>query len=303
MGPASSKPENLEPTRRVQSMSRILQAVRSKPRAIVAVLAAGLLSVGAASAGASSEIEGIWSFKGGEVAIKAVPGGKFEGIVVTPTKFAECTHQDGEHMWTDITPQPDGSYWGKHQWLFEKTCVPNPELGPTAWRVLHNATGDRYLEVCFSEPGKSQPTIAPDGTSANASYGCVTSSPTAPLPVVVSSSSNANGVAEHVSFANTILLPKASACVRQGMLAIKIKDPKHDQLKEVVIRVKKRKVADVRGVKRLERGIVLKGLPSGGYTLKIVATTVLGQKLTGSRSYHSCKGSASHKVKLHRGRH
>jgi hypothetical protein len=280
----------------VQPMSRILDAVRSKPWTIVVVVLAASLSGGAASAGATSEIEGVWSFNGGEVAVHAVAGGKFEGVVVAPTKFAECTHKVGEHVWTEITQQPDGSFWGKHQWLFEKSCLPNPDLGPTAWRVLHAASGSRYLEVCFSEPGESQPTIAPNGTSANVSYNCISSSPTAPLPVVVNTPGSSG--AEQVSFANTILLPKARACVRRGMLAIKIADPKRDQLKEVVIRIKKRKVADVRGVKRLEKGIVLKHLPSGGYTLKIVATTVLGQKLTGSRTYHSCKRHPG-KAKLH----
>ncbi len=289
----------LENDQKGVQMNRVLHAVRSKPWTIVAAILATLLSGGAASAGATSEIEGVWSFNGGEVAVHAVAGGKFEGVVVAPTQFTECTHQVGEHVWTEITQQHDGSFWGKHQWLFEKSCLPNPSLGPTAWRVLHTVTGNRYLEVCFSEPGMSQPTIAPDGTSASVSYDCVNSSPTAPLPVVVKASGSSHGTsAEEISFAHTILLPRARACVRRGMLAIKINDPKRDQLKEVVIRIKKHRIADVRGVKRLEKGIVLKHLPSGGYTLKILATTVLGQKLSGSRTYHSCKRRAG-KIKLH----
>jgi hypothetical protein len=291
-------------------MSRLFRALRRRPQPIVIAVAA-LLSVGAASAGATSAIEGVWSFNGGEVAIKPVAGGKFEGIVVAPTKFAECTHQPGEHMWTEITPQADGSFWGLHQWLFEKICAANPTRGATAWRVQRTANGTRYLEVCFSEPGKGQPTIAPNGTSANVSYGCAKSSPTAPLPVVVSpgrpgappaSRPTEAGTAEQVTFANTVLLPRAGGCVARGTLTIKIVEPKRDPLKEVVVRIKKRKLADVRGVKRLERSLVLRHLPRGTYTLTIVATTVLDQKLLGARTYHSC-GRTSHRVRLHRPRH
>lgn len=270
----------------------------------VLVLTATLLALGAAPAGANSEIEGIWSFNGGEVAIHPVSGGTFTGVVVTPTKFAECSHQAGEAMWTRISPQPDGSFWGFHQWLFEQTCAANPVLGPTAWRVLQTPTGTRYLKVCFSEPGKPQPTIAPSGASANATFPCSNSAPTAPLPVIVSGSTgNTHGgsqSAEQVSFAGTFGLPRAATCVRQGSLKIKINDPRYDPLKEVVVWIKRRKIADVRGAKRLKRSIVLKGLPSGTYTLRIVATTILDQKLSGKRTYHSCaRLHSTSKVRLH----
>lgn len=257
---------------------------------MVLTLAAMLLCVGAAPAGAASEIEGVWSFNGGEVAVHAVAGGKFEGVVVAPTRFAECTHQLGEPMWTEMTPQPDGSYWGSHQWLFEKTCAKNPEPGPTAWRVLHASGGARELEVCFSAPGEPQPTIAPNGKSAGASYGCVQSSPTALLPVVVhpNSSSAGTGAAERISFAATVVLPRASACVRRRQLRIAIVEPRRDPLRELEVRIRRHRVLDVRGVKRLTHAVELRHLPNGTYTLKITATTVLGQRLTGSRTYHSC---------------
>jgi hypothetical protein len=278
-------------------MNRLCSATR-----IVAIpLAAILLGGGAAPAGAASEIEGIWSFNGGQVAIHAIPSGKFEGTVVTPTTFAECPHQAGEEIWTNMTLQADGSFWGFHQWLFEKSCVPNPVLGPTAWRVLQKANGSRYLLVCFSEPGGPQPTIASNGASANVKRPCQESAPTAPLPVVTGSGKKGKGMgAEQISFASTIGLPKAAACVRRGSLKIKIKDPRFDPLKEVVIRIGRRKVADVRGVQRLRRGIVLKRLPSGTYTLKVVAITVLDQKLSGRRTYHSCTiRRSSSRIRLH----
>ncbi|MFI5003841.1 MAG: hypothetical protein ACHQE6_02385 [Solirubrobacterales bacterium] len=263
------------------------------------------LGPGVAPAGATSEIEGVWSFNGGEVAVHAVGGGKLEGVVVTPTTFDECPHQAGEDMWTGMTLQTDGSYWGFHQWLFEKSCVANPMLGPTAWRVLRTAAGSRSLEVCFSEPGKTQPTISPAGSGANDTYGCKTSAPTAPLPVVVQNGPGGGGQSgEQISFAGTIHLPKATGCVRRRSLKLKVHDPARDPLKEIVVWIKKRKVADVRGVKRLKHSIVLKGLPSGTYTLRIVATTVLDQKLSGKRTFHSCTGRRSTgRTRLHPRKH
>jgi hypothetical protein len=285
-------------------MSRILQAVRRKPWAIVAVVAAALLSVGAASAGAraeNSEIEYAWTFEHGEVGIKPAANGELVGIVLQPTQFAVCAHEAGEEMWTDLAPQPDGSYWGLHQWFANGSCARDPTLGPTAWRVMHKPDGSKYLLVCFSEPGStSQPTIAPDGTDAGATNGCVESEPTAPLPVVSNgggSGAGQNG-AEVVSFSTIFALPKTTLCVRRHSLKIGLHDPRRDPLKEVVVKIKRRTVAVVRGVQRLKRGIVLENLPSGSFTLKIVATTVLHQHLTGRRTYHSCGKGSSSKTQL-----
>ncbi len=281
-------------------MNRIVHATRARKWASVVLALAWTLSVGTGLAGASTEIERVWSFKGGEVAVKSLDG-KLEGVVVTPTTFDECPHQAGEVMWTHMTLQPNGSYWGLHQWLFEKTCAPNPDLGPTAWRVLQKPEGSRYLLVCFSEPGKAQPTIEPTGTFANSTFGCVESAPTAALPVIGrngSGSTTAGSGTELITFRKTVTLPKASLCVRRGSLKLKLHDPKRDPLKEVLVRVRGRRVADVRGVARLKRGVVLKGLPTGTYTLEVTATTVLDQRLTGRRTYHSC-GRGSSKVPLH----
>jgi hypothetical protein len=262
------------------------------------LLSVAALLIAAPSAGATSEIEYTWSFNGGEVAIHSHGNGKLEGVVVTPTKFAECAHQVGEVMWTEMALQPDGSYWGLHQWLFQGSCAPNPERGPTAWRVLRKPNGSRYLVVCFSAPGsKSQPTIAPSGATADWTYKCVESAPTAPLPVVSKGGGSHNG-AEVISFRKVVILPNANLCVRRRSLKIQLRDPKRDPLKEVVVRIGRRRV-DVRGVKRLRKGIVLKGLPNGVYTIKVVAITVLDQRLTGHRTYHSCGKRSSRTITLH----
>jgi hypothetical protein len=64
-------------------------------------------------------------------------------------------------------------------------------------------------------------------------------------------------------------------------------------LKEVVVKIGSKKVADVKGIKAIKKGLTLKKLPaSGSYKISVTATTLLKKKLTGSQSYKACtKGS------------
>lgn len=239
-----------------------------------------LLIVGASaqitSAGATSPIERVWSFNGGEVAIQSQPGGTFLGTVIEPTKFAQCTHPVGEEMWTDMRLQPDGSYWGLHQWFYETAeCVHNPMLGPTAWRVMQAANRATYLLACFSSPGSTQPTIAPDGISANVSYGCVKSAEVAPVAGVE-------------SLAQAVSLPSNQKCFSRRVFQIHLHEPKYDPFKEVVVTLGKRRLAVKRHGNVFAATIDLKGLPRGTFTVKIHMTTVLGHHLSGSRTYHTC---------------
>ena len=272
-------------TMRLHSIAR--RSLKLSPVVIAATLAFG----GGAAAAASNTIEGVWSFENGTVAISPLPDGTFQGVVETETQFGKCPHPVGQVMWTNIKQQPDGSFWGYHQW-YEKSeatgeCTEDANLGPTAWRVLDNSAGAHYLEVCFSHPGTSQPKIAPDGTATEDTYGCVNSNLIAPLPTPPVS-------------ANTITLPPSTQCTLQKSLTIKLRDPKYDRLVEVAVKIDGKKVADVKGIKRLERGVKLTKLPtSGTYTVSVVATTILKQRLSGSSTYESCtKGSG--KIKLHR---
>jgi hypothetical protein len=270
------------------------RALKSSLLALLVCLALG----GSVAAAATNPIEGTWSFGGGAVDVHAAAGG-FEGVVVTPTTFAKCVHPEGQVMWTEMHAQADGSFWGKHQW-YGDNCELDTHLGLTAWRVLRAANGDRTLKVCFSLPeSESQPTIDSSGKEANATYGCSESAPLGPLPVTEGpGSGSGGGSGQVITFANTVVLPNAKACVSQRSLKLSLRDPKYDPLKEVLVRINGRKVADVRGVKRLKKGVVLGHLPSGTYKVSVLATTVLNQHLTGASTYHSCtKGSG--KINLH----
>jgi hypothetical protein len=285
----------LSPPRRIKLLLPILLAVSA-------------LSVGTAVATASNPIEGVWSFGGGSIAIQSLSDGSYQGTVVTATTFADCPHPVGEVLWTAMKEQSDGSFWGFHQWFHGAQCEVVSQLGQTAWRVLEDGGHTHYLLVCFSNPinnpgNATQPKIAPNGTATDDTYGCVKSALVSSLPTVEGEGSSGSGSGSSgspqakggVLFSQTVLLPKAGVCVAQKKLQVKVKDPKYDPLKELLVKLNgKKKLADIKGNKQLGKAIVLKGLPSGTYKLSFQATTVLNQKLTGSRTYKSCtKGSGT----------
>ncbi|HLM86614.1 MAG TPA: hypothetical protein VK272_10555 [Solirubrobacteraceae bacterium] len=245
---------------------------------VTGIVAMVVLAVSIASAGAASSIEGVWAFDNGQIAITPSSNGTFVGTVVDETKFAECAHPVGQTIWTGIIPQPDGSYWGRHQWYFEGTCAENPTPGPTAWRVREEADGSKYLRVCFSQPGTSQPTIPANGLEANVTYECIDSALTAPLPIVA-----AAGVAgEHLS------LPSAKRCLSARLFKIHLLEPKYDPFKKVLVTIRGRRTATSRRGDYVVATIDLKGFPRGAFTVKIRATTVLGHHLSSARTYHTC---------------
>jgi hypothetical protein len=280
--------------------------------ALLATALAGLLLPAAASAAATSEIEGVWSFNGGAVDIVSIPGDKFEGIVTVQTQFASCPHMVEEHMWTDITPEADGSYWGLHQWFHSSPeCAKNTTLGPTAWRVLHEANGSRYLRVCFSEPGTKQPTISADGAPLDPSeysahsvtYGCVNSELISPLPVAPSSPGTTTGSSPGPSAkggVEGITLYKASQCLRPGLFKFRLNAPKYDPFKTIAVVFEGHKVPVVRKAGYVIVQLNLKGLKKSSFTVKVTATTVLGHKLTAKRTYRICAKQAKHHGKRHK---
>ena len=99
--------------------------------------------------------------------------------------------------------------------------------------------------------------------------------------------------------------PPPPAASPRASLKIALKDPKYDPLKEVVVKINGKKVADIKGVKTLKKGVTLKKLPaSGSYKISVVATTVLNQRLTGSQTYKACtKGPGKIKLKGNKKHH
>jgi len=245
---------------------------------LIAITATVLLLV-AGSASAASNIEGVWSFNGGQIAIQPEGNGHYVGIVVSPTTFATCTHPVGQEIWKEITAQPDGSFEGFHHWFYEtSSCVENPELGLTAWRVVEEPNGSHYLRVCLSTPGGAQPTIPVGSPGVGASYGCLNSNLTAPLA--------ASGVGTFKQVVSG--LPKVSKCVSGRKFAIHIRDTKYDPFKSVVVTLRGHKLKVVHHGSTYIATVSLKGLPLGAFSVKIKAITVRGHVVSGTRKYHTC---------------
>jgi hypothetical protein len=248
---------------------------------LIAMIAA-LGMLGAASAHATAPIVGVWSFSGGKVAIQAEADGTFVGKVVSPTKFAECTHPVGEEMWTGIKAQSDGSYWGAHQWFFAGTeCTPNPVLGPTAWRVLGNSKS-RFLRVCFSDPGSnSQPTIAADGSSAGATFGCVDSALISSLPKL-----------PPTKLSRYVHMPRGKGCLGSRKMRIHLRDPDNDPFVEIKVSLRSGRLHREARIRRHRHSAIavvsLMNLPNTTFTIAVRAKTVLGHHLSLRRKYHAC---------------
>jgi len=241
-----------------------------------AIVVAGL-ALGAPAMASAADVEGVWSFNGGQIAVKAQPDGTFAGWVIRETRFEECPHVIGENVWAGMAGQEDGSYWGKHQWFNRATCA-YIERGNTAYRVLYAPNQDRFLRVCFSPPEnpESQPTIAPDGSDAGTLRGCVDSDLISDLPTA------------KPTLSTVATLPPAKRSCRSTRLRLRLKQPPGDALKSVRItmngrRAKTLDAANAAGTQTLTH------VPRQRVRVRIQAQTVLGQTITGQRVYRACK--------------
>lgn len=298
--PDGPEPDSGRPRGRHASRSLSIGLVT----ALLIAVGIGVASAGAVSS-SSSGIEGVWEFSGGQIAIQPSAGGTFTGTVVAATKFAECVHPVPQQIWTEMKLQPDGSYWGLHQWYFSSSnCTLNPTLGPTAWRMLEGTDGSHYLRVCLSSPGTTQPTIAASGApnspaeyaAYHVTYGCYDSALTAPLPNPGAGSSGKAGSGVAGSKETLTFSPSNKKCLSLRLFKIHLLEPQYDPLKTVSITIGGRKIASVHKGDYVVAAIDLKGLPKGAFTIKIKAVTVLGNHLADSRTYHTC---AKKKLKPH----
>jgi hypothetical protein len=249
-----------------------------------ALLALALTLAAAAPAAAQSDpIEAVWEFGGGQVAVERQADGSFIGTIIRPTTLSTCTHQNGEQMWIEIRSQPDGQYFGRHQYFRTSDCT-FIERGMIALRVLQNPQGQTFLRVCFDDPERSpneQPNIAPDGTNTATDDDCRDSTLVAPL------SKEPPKLADVVAG----LPPQRRGCASRRRFPIRLKEPPGDAIaatpKPKVTR--NGKSIPVRFTGGRWRSVIdLRGLPRGRYTFKITARTVRGKTITGSRRYRTC---------------
>ena len=97
-------------------------------------------------------------------------------------------------------------------------------------------------------------------------------------------------------------LPGSKACFGHSVMRIRMRDPKNDPLKKIVVKLKSGKTHRTASVKRHGAHVTailnLRGLSEGSFTVTVRLTTVLGDHLSGKRTYHSCT-TKTHPPKVH----
>lgn len=256
--------------------------VAPSPRRLrrTALLVTALIGAALApSAAHAADIEGTWSFSGGEVVLAAQPDGSFMGTVIRPTRFSTCVHPSGEQIWIDVRPQPDGQHFGKHQWFNTSTCA-TIARGNTAFRVLLKPDGQKFLRVCFAGPEfpTRQPSIDAVGASTGTTTACQDSDLLAPPAAPPTPS---------VTTIATLPAQGKKKCLSKRSFRIRLKEPKGDALDSAKVYVGGKLVRTIKR-DRITAPVKLTGLPKGRYTVKITAKTVLGKTISGTRKYRTC---------------
>ena len=281
------------------SMSR--RVLDRSPQAVLltCLVATALWTAGASPAGAASSIEGVWAFNGGEIAVQPVANGTFIGTVVTETTFAECVHPVGQQIWTDITPQPDGSYWGLHQWYTEPGCTLVPTGGKTAFRVLEGPNGAHYLRVCLATPephSQDRPRRRQHRNNLGVARARRSARPYRPLKPQPAPR-------RHPAKAPRVRPPaqasRRSTSWYRYRATRNASGPAASRSASLTLRTTRSRPspscsrAESSEMSRHGRTIVAtvsrRALPRGTFAVQIKAVTYLGRHLSGSRTYHPCK--------------
>jgi hypothetical protein len=232
--------------------------------------AVATIAAGAGPARAVEAIEGSWLFDSGEVLVQATGPGTFTGTVVKPTQFATCPHPAGQQMW-----QISGSglsYTGTHVW-YGQDCTEKPG-GAATWTITSTDPANFTLRFCTVTPGGGPPAFDASGNPLAGTICNDLKRLLAPAPPP--------------SFNAVVSLPKQTrTCRSRRAFRIRLREPKADPLVRATVQVNGRQVRVLAGT-RLTAPVNLQGLPTGRYTVKIVAKTASGRVIQGTRRYRTC---------------
>jgi hypothetical protein len=87
--------------------------------------------------------------------------------------------------------------------------------------------------------------------------------------------------------------PSAKQCLSRRSFTIHVRQYKGVHYKEVAVYLSTKRISVSRG-RRISAPIDLKGLPRGVYTITITVITNRGSRITGTRTYHTCRSHPLH---------
>ena len=159
------------------------------------------------------------------------------------------------------------SYTGTHTWYGADYEKPG---GESTWTITNNDPTSFTLRFCTVSPGDGPPTFYVAGNPVG---GTICNElkrvlPPAPKP----------------TFASVVSLQGDCKCRSRRDFRIRLRAPKADPLVRATVQVNGKQVRVLAGT-RLTAPVNLRGLPTGRYAVKIVATTASGRVIQGTRHY------------------
>lgn len=245
----------------------------------VTVCAATMAWAGTASAQSTSDFANVWSFNGGEVGVVKNPDKSFTGIVVRATRTGSCVHPIGEKIWTGARLGANLSWSGQHVWFLTGPCRLAPATGNTTWKIFKNTNGKTFLRGCYAN--WARPDIVPTFAGAD---GVCTPDFASIKDLTVGSTIDSDYVASRKGTFKAIAKFPKSKCLGKT-LKLKFADPPTDALSTVKVSAGKFKKTLTRASLSLNLKIA-KG--SGKVKVGVVAKTLLGHTIKGSKTYRTC---------------
>ena len=225
-----------------------------------------------ASGQANNDIVGLWNFNGGIVGVTKNADRSFTGTIVKATTTGTCAHPVGEQMWTGVRLAGNLNYFGRHVWFLTAPCRVAPSPGNTAWKIFADANGKRFLRGCYAAWSNAalQPQIDVTGHAEVGPGGtCIDSYAIA---------------ARRSTIRQIVTFPKVK-CIGPRV-KLTFTDPPTDAIATVRVSAG----AANRTVKRARMtAVTIRPKGVGAIVrIKVVARTLLGDKITGDRTYAAC---------------
>lgn len=221
---------------------------------------------------ANNDIVGLWNFNGGIVGVTKNADKSFTGTVVKATTTGTCGHPVGERMWTDVRLAGNLNFFGKHVWFLTTPCRPAPSAGSTAWKIFVDVNNKRFLRGCYASWSNTtlQPQIDVAGHADVGPGGTCIDSYAVP--------------AKRSTIKQIVKFPDLK-CVG-SRLKLTFTDPPTDAIAAVQVYAGTARKTFKRT--KMAAATVRPKAAGGTVKIKVIAKTLLGNKITGSKTYTAC---------------